>query len=62
MHKKRVDYINVGYGDAVLVRRTRDPAVADFITTTAHLVIALGKRFSYNFLSPPVGKRVRDDV
>ena len=30
-----------------LVRRTRDPAVAGSVPTTAHLVIALGKQFTY---------------
>ena len=30
-----------------LARRTRDPAVADSIPTTAHVVIALGKQFTY---------------
>ena len=29
-----------------LVRQTRDPAVAGSITTTAHVVIALGKQFT----------------
>ena len=30
-----------------LARRTLDPAVADLIPTTAYVVIALGKQFSY---------------
>ena len=30
-----------------LARRTRDPAVAGSIPTTAHVVIALGKQFTY---------------
>ena len=41
-----------------LARRTRDPAVAGSIPTTAHVVIGLGKQFTYTRLQngyPAIG-------
>ena len=41
-----------------LARRTRDPVVAGSIPTTAHVVIALGKQFTYISSVHPSAKRV----
>ena len=41
-----------------LARRTRDPVVAGSIPTTAHVVIALGKQFTFISSVHPSTKRV----
>ena len=41
-----------------LARQTRDPAVAGSIPTTAHVVIALGKQFTYISSERPSAKWV----
>ena len=41
-----------------LARPTRDPAVAGSIPTTAHVVIALGKQFTYISSAHPSAKWV----